>query len=82
MSRRWFAITTLVLALAVAACGKGDDDVAVLAIDVDTFARTAYWDRRFASVPLDELLARLRALRWPPPTETSGAAAQRDVRSV
>ena len=26
MSRRWFAITTLVLALAVAACGKGGDD--------------------------------------------------------
>jgi putative ABC transport system permease protein len=44
--------------------GKVDgqaDDVSVLAIDTDTFAGTAFWDRRFADQPLDELLARLRA---------------------
>jgi putative ABC transport system permease protein len=35
-------------------------DVAVLAIDPDTFAGTAFWDRRFADVPLATLLDRLR----------------------
>jgi putative ABC transport system permease protein len=37
------------------------DDVTVLAIDTETFARSAFWDRRFADQPLDQLLARLRA---------------------
>ena len=37
-----------------------NDDVAVLAVDPDSFARTAYWDRRFGPVSLDELMARLR----------------------
>jgi putative ABC transport system permease protein len=36
-------------------------DVQVLALDPETFAGTAFWDRRFADVPLAELLARLRA---------------------
>ena len=36
------------------------DDVIVLAVDPDTFAGTALWDRRFADVPLDSLLATLR----------------------
>jgi putative ABC transport system permease protein len=36
-------------------------DVTVLAIDTDTFVGTAFWDRRFADQPLDELLAKLRA---------------------
>jgi putative ABC transport system permease protein len=35
-------------------------DVVVLAIDPDTFAGTAFWDRRFADVPLATLLDRLR----------------------
>ena len=37
------------------------DDVSVLAIDPDTFARTAFWDRRFADESLDDLLDKLRA---------------------
>ena len=44
--------------------GKVDgqsDDVAVLAIDPDTFASTAFWDRRLADASLDDLVARLRA---------------------
>lgn len=36
------------------------DDVAVLAIDSETFAGTAFWDRRFADPSLDELMDRLR----------------------
>lgn len=40
--------------------GQGQD-VAVLAVDPETFAGTAFWDRRFADRPLDELMARLRA---------------------
>ena len=36
-------------------------DVTVLAVDTDTFAGAAFWDRRFAERPLEELLARLRA---------------------
>jgi putative ABC transport system permease protein len=38
----------------------GGTDVAVLAIDPDTFGRTAYWDDRFADRPLADLLDRLR----------------------
>ena len=37
------------------------DDVTVLAVDPDTFPATAFWDRRFADLPLDDLMARLRA---------------------
>ena len=44
-------------------------DVTVLAIDPDTFPRTAFWDRRFASDSLATLMAKLRA-----PT-TDGAVA-------
>jgi putative ABC transport system permease protein len=40
---------------------SGGQDVAVLAIDPDTFARTAYWDARFADLPLAALLDRVRA---------------------
>jgi putative ABC transport system permease protein len=41
--------------------GKVDrQEVSVLAIDVDTFAGTAYWDSRFADLPLAGLLARIR----------------------
>jgi len=39
----------------------GDQDVQLLAIDPDTFAGTAFWDRRFADLPLPQLLAMLRA---------------------
>lgn len=34
----------------------GGAPVQVIAIDLDTFARTAYWDERFADQPLQELL--------------------------
>ena len=44
-------------------------DVTVLAVDPDTFPRTAFWDRRFASDSLATLMAKLRA-----PT-TDGAVA-------
>jgi putative ABC transport system permease protein len=37
------------------------DDVTVLAIDPDTFPRTAFWDRRFAADSLPALMAALRA---------------------
>jgi putative ABC transport system permease protein len=36
-------------------------DVTVLAIDPDTFPRTAFWDRRFAPDSLATLMAKLRA---------------------
>jgi putative ABC transport system permease protein len=36
-------------------------DFTVLAIDPDTFERTAFWDDRFAGRPLPELMALLRA---------------------
>jgi putative ABC transport system permease protein len=36
------------------------DDVTVLAIDPDTFPRTAFWDRRFSADSLATLMARLR----------------------
>ena len=35
-------------------------EVAVLAVDPDTFAGSAFWDRRFAGVPLDALLEAIR----------------------
>ncbi|MEN3359254.1 MAG: putative transport system permease protein, partial [Mycobacteriales bacterium] len=38
----------------------GGHDVTVLAIDPDTFARTAFWDGRFADLPLARLLDRIR----------------------
>lgn len=36
-------------------------DVTVLAVDPDTFTGTAFWDDRFASRPLPELMAALKA---------------------
>ncbi|MBA3524857.1 MAG: hypothetical protein H0T85_09970, partial [Geodermatophilaceae bacterium] len=37
------------------------EDVTLLAIDPATFARYAFWDDRFADVPLEDLIARLGA---------------------
>jgi putative ABC transport system permease protein len=52
-----------------------NDDVAVLAVDPDTFVRTAYWDRRFGPESLDELMARLRG---PAPAGEVPAVVVRD----
>ncbi|MPQ99317.1 FtsX-like permease family protein [Modestobacter sp. I12A-02628] len=54
----------------------GRVDVQVLAVDPDTFARTAFWDDSFADAPLPELL---EALRGPdvdgrPPVVAAGLA--------
>lgn len=38
----------------------GDQDLTVLAVEPGTFARWAFWDIRFADLPLDELLRRLQ----------------------
>jgi putative ABC transport system permease protein len=38
----------------------GSQDLTVLAIDPDTFAGTAFWDRQFADLPLATLLDRIR----------------------
>jgi putative ABC transport system permease protein len=55
------AIGTVVVRYLFGKVDGQNDDVAVLAIDPDTFPATAFWDRRFAGVPLAELMDRLRA---------------------
>ena len=56
----------------------------MLAIDPDTFAGTAFWDRRFADQSLDELLAKLRAPtadgRVPAIVIPDGPGVRADVR--
>jgi putative ABC transport system permease protein len=55
------AAGTLVIRYLYGKVAGRPDDVTVLAIDPDTFPRTAFWDRRFASDSLDSLMAKLRA---------------------
>ena len=62
--------------------GKADGlsgDIPVLAVDPDTFARTAFWDRRFADASLDDLMA---ALRSPTPAGTVPAIVVPEGRDV
>jgi putative ABC transport system permease protein len=54
------AIGTVVVRYLYGQVPGQSDDVSVLAIDTETFARTAFWDGRFADESLDELLAKLR----------------------
>ena len=55
------AAGTLVVRYLYGKVADQPDDVTVLAIDPDTFPKTAFWDRRFASDSLDALMAKLRA---------------------
>jgi len=55
------AVGTLVIRYLYGKVGDQPDDVTVLAIDPDTFPKTAFWDRRFAADSLDTLVAKLRA---------------------
>ena len=55
------AIGTVVVRYLYGQVSGQSEDVTVLAVDTGTFARTAFWDRRFADQPLEELLAKLRA---------------------
>ncbi len=55
------AVGTVVIRYLYGRTPEQNDDIQVLAIDPDTFAGTAFWDRRFADESLDELLAGLRA---------------------
>jgi len=54
------AVGTVVIRYLYGKVNGQTDDVQVLAVDTDTFARSAFWDRRFADQPLDQLLAKLR----------------------
>jgi putative ABC transport system permease protein len=55
------AVGTLVVRYLYGKVADQPDDVTVLAIDPDTFPKTAFWDRRFAADSLDALMAKLRA---------------------
>ena len=55
------AVGTVVVRYLYGAVEGQSGDVIVLAVDPDTFAGTAFWDRRFASASLPDLMADLRA---------------------
>ena len=55
------AVGTVVIRYLYGRTPEQNGDIQVLAIDPDTFAGTAFWDRRFADESLGELLAGLRA---------------------
>ncbi|HZB50106.1 MAG TPA: FtsX-like permease family protein, partial [Mycobacteriales bacterium] len=54
------AVGTVVVRYLYGQVDGQDGDIAVLAVDADTFAGTAFWDRRFADEDIDELMAKLR----------------------